>query len=122
MADKDIVQDNGWKWRMLQLAAGIFAPYVLPLPAAAATLSNVAASESSVTLKAANTSRRGLLIHNDADKYLLLKYGAVASSTSFTVKIAAGGYFEMPLPIYQGVVDAIWEVSPTGSARITELT
>lgn len=88
----------------------------------AATLSNVAASASSVTLKAANSARNGLIVFNDADVALYLKYGATASASSFTVKIAAGGYWEMPEPIYAGVVDGIWASSPTGSARVTELT
>lgn len=90
--------------------------------AQSATVTSVNASAASVTLKAANASRHGLLIFNDADKALYLKYGATASATSFTVKIAAGGYSEMPQPIYQGVVDGIWEAGPTGAARVTELT
>lgn len=94
---------------------------ISPVPAASATLSNVAASATSVTLKAANSLRRGLFIFNDADKALSLKYGATASASSFTVEIAAGGYWEMPQPIYQGIVDGIWEAGPTGAARITEL-
>lgn len=122
MADKDIQQPQGWKQRMLQLASGIFAPYVAHLSANAAATSNVNGSASSVTLKAANAARRGLLVHNDADKDLYLKYGATASTTSFTVKILAGGYWEMPFPIYAGVVDGIWASGPTGAARVTELT
>ena len=86
-----------------------------------ATLANVTASATTGTLKALNTSRLGLVVVNDADKALYVKYGATASLTSYTVKIAAGGYWEMPQPIYTGVVDGIWETSPTGSARITEL-
>jgi len=89
--------------------------------AATPTLTNVNASASSGTLAAANSSRRGLIIANDADKALMLKYGATASATSFTVKVAAGGYWEMPLPIYAGLVDGIWETGPTGAARVTEL-
>ncbi len=87
-----------------------------------ASLANVAASATNVTLKAANTGRRGLLVFNDADKVLDVKYGATASSSSFTVQIAAGGYWEMPQPVYTGIVDGIWAAGPTGSARITELT
>jgi len=101
---------------------GTFALSNAEAPAAAASLSNVSSSASSVTLKAANTSRRGLLIFNDADKTLNVKYGATASSSSFTVQIAAGGYWEMPKPIYQGTLDGIWATGPTGAARVTELT
>lgn len=122
MADKDIALPGGFKQRFLQLASGIFAPYSLPLPASTATLSSVASSATSGTLLAANTSRRGAMIVNDANKILYLKFGASASSTSHTVQIAAGGYYELPQPVYQGLIAGIWETGPTGSARITELT
>jgi hypothetical protein len=88
----------------------------------AATLSNVTSSATSGTLVAAGgEGRSGVLVFNDCDKALYLKYGATASATSFTVKIAAGGYWEMPKPIYYGVIDGIWESAPTGAARITVL-
>lgn len=90
--------------------------------ASSASVASVNASASSVTLKAANANRRGMLVANDADKDLYLKYGATASQASFTVKIAPAGYWEMPFPIYTGVVDGIWASNPTGSAKITELT
>lgn len=88
---------------------------------ASAAVSNVASSASSVTLKAANTSRRGLLIFNDSTQVLYVKYGATASTSSYTVQIAAGGYWEMPQPPYTGVVDGIWAAS-NGNARVTELS
>lgn len=97
-------------------------PQYKTLPAGAAALANVNASASSVTLRAAKAGRRGLIIYNDADKDLYVKYGATASATSFTVKVLAGGYWEMPIPIYTGVVDGIWASGPTGAARITELS
>lgn len=90
--------------------------------ASAATLSSVASSASNVTVIASNANRRGALIFNDADKVLYLKFGATASATSFTVQIAAGGYYEFPAPLYTGIVDGIWATGPTGSARVTELT
>lgn len=88
----------------------------------AAAVTNQAASASSAQFLAVTAGRKGLLIFNDCDKALFLKYGATASATSFTVKIAAGGYWEMPSPIFTGRIDGIWEADPTGSARLTELT
>jgi hypothetical protein len=88
---------------------------------ATATLSNVAAAAISTSLLAAGAYRKGVLVFNDADEALLLKYGATASATSYTVKIAAGGYWEMPWPVFTGALDGIWENAPTGAARITEL-
>src|SRR5262245_43338720 len=59
-----------------------------PLPtkqvAGTATLNNVSDLNSNQTIVAANSSRKGLLIHNDSPELLRLKYGATASSTSFT--------------------------------------
>jgi hypothetical protein len=49
---------------------------------------------------------------------LYLKFGATASSSSYTVQIAAGGYFEFPVPVYAGEVDGIW-ASANGNARLT---
>ncbi|RJP21683.1 MAG: hypothetical protein C4529_07080 [Deltaproteobacteria bacterium] len=88
---------------------------------ATAGLSNVASSASSVTILAANAARKGAIVYNDVDKYLYLKFGATASTTSFTVKMGPGDYYEVPFG-YTGILDGIWEASPTGSARVTEIT
>jgi hypothetical protein len=83
------------------------------------TPANVSASASSVTLAAANASRKRLQVFNDSSAALYLKHGSGASATSFTVKVAAGGYYEMPQPVYPGIVTGIWD-SATGAARVTE--
>lgn len=90
--------------------------------AGTATLANVNDSASSGTLQAANANRLGWSVFNDSDKDLMVKFGATASATSFTVKVPAGGYYEMPKPIYTGVIDGIWTADSTGAARVTELT
>lgn len=90
--------------------------------ASAATLANVAYSASNVTLAAANANRKGLLVHNDTDKICYIKFGATASTTSFTKKLAAGADWAFPEPMYLGIVDIIWEAAGTGAARVTELT
>ena len=83
------------------------------------TLTNVAASATNVTLLAANTDRTGAIIVNDGNKNLYIKFGATASTTSFTAKIPSNGYYEVPFS-YTGIIDGIWD-SANGSARITEL-
>lgn len=95
-----------------------------PLPVhdygvASATLANVASSASNVTLRAANAARRSLVIYNDSTADLYVKWGAAASTTSFTVKLPSMGYYELPQPIYTGIVDGIW-ASANGFARVTE--
>ena len=87
---------------------------------ATATLTNVASSASSVTLLASNTAARVRTCFNDSTANLFLKFGATASTSSFTVKIAAGGYYEFPQPLYSGIVDGIWDAA-NGNARLTEV-
>lgn len=89
--------------------------------AAAATLSNVSSSATSVTLVAANTARRGAVIYNDSTAALYVKFGATASATSFTYYVAPGQHLELPTVTYTGVIDGIW-ASANGSARVTELS
>ena len=84
-----------------------------------ATLTNVASSASSVTLLSANTSAKLRSIFNDSTTVLYVKYGATASTSSYTVQIPAGGYYEFPQPLYNGRVDGIW-ASANGNARVTE--
>jgi len=84
-----------------------------------ATLANVASSASNVTLfaaAAASTNRR--TIYNDSTAVLYVKFGATASTTSYTVQLVAGAYYEFPLPLYTGQVDGIW-ASANGAARVT---
>ena len=87
---------------------------------AAATLANVSSSASSVTLAAADTLRAGLWIFNDSSAILYVKLGATASTSSYSVQIAAGAFWEMPMrPLYTGIVDGIW-ASANGAARMTK--
>lgn len=88
--------------------------------ASTATLSNVSSSASSVTVLAANSARVGGTIYNDSTQVVYLKFGATASTSSFTVKLAADTYYEIPGG-YTGIIDGIW-ASANGSARVTELT
>jgi hypothetical protein len=84
-----------------------------------ATLANVASSASSVTLFAASGSVKGRAVYNDSTAVLYLKFGTSASSSSYTVQLAAGAYYEFPQPAYGGVVDGIW-ASANGNARTTQ--
>jgi hypothetical protein len=93
-----------------------------------ATVTRVAATASSTTLLASNTSRRSAGFCNNATSAnLYLKLGATASisagSESFTVKIPAGGFFRLYLNEYSGIVDGIWDSAESGAeCLITEVT
>lgn len=86
----------------------------------AAVLTNVNASASSVTLVGSNVNRLGLTIVNDSDATLYVKFGSVASPTSFTYLLNPHDTLELAEPVYTGQVDGIWS-SATGAARISEL-
>ena len=130
--DLDALVDSGGNVRLKQalLGASVSTGYDAPSNAApqvvalhaptTATLSNVAASASSVTVLASNTARRGAAVHNDSTAILYLKFGSTASATSFTVKMQPDEYYEVPFG-YSGILTGIW-VSATGSARVTEVT
>jgi hypothetical protein len=91
------------------------------------TNANVASSTSSVALQAANPLRKGWSVHNDSTSVLYVKLGATAAATSYTVKLAAGDYYELPVMVggkagsgvYTGVIHGIW-VSENGAARVAE--
>lgn len=78
----------------------------------------VASSGSSVALFTANEQDNGRTVFNDSTAVLYLKFGATASTTDYTVQIAAGGFYEFPFPPYVGEVDGIW-ASANGNARLT---
>lgn len=87
-----------------------------------ATLSNVASSASSVTLLSSNASRMNATFYNDSTQICYVKFGTTASSTSYTIQMAASSYYELPVGrIYTGSIDAIW-ASANGNMRVTELS
>jgi len=90
-----------------------------PVQPSIATLSNVTMTGSSVTLAAQNLTRRNLLIYNDTGVVCYVKLGSGASATSFTVKLADQGYYELAAPAYTGIVTAL---AASGTVRVTETT
>lgn len=87
---------------------------------ASTTSTNYTGTTTSGTLLAANASRRGLYIYNDSTANLFVKLGATASTTSFTVKLGPGDFWEMPTrPTYTGIVTGLWDAA-NGAARLTE--
>lgn len=84
-----------------------------------ATLTSVASSASSVTLWASNPQARGRMATNDSTAILYLAFGPTATTSAYTVQIPASGYYELPGPLFTGVVSGIW-ASANGNARLTE--
>lgn len=88
-------------------------------PEVTATFSSVAASLTNVTLLAANPNRKRAILFMDGTSTAFVKFGAVASTTSFSIKIPTQTYYELTFG-YVGVIDAIWSGTINGSVRITE--
>lgn len=94
---------------------------------ATATVTAAASSASNVTLLAANPARQGATIFNSSTAILYVKCGAMATTSSFTVVLSAGGttvsadaFFVIPFG-YTGRIDGIW-ASANGNALVTEFT
>jgi hypothetical protein len=88
-----------------------------------ATVTAVASGIASVTIKAANTARKGITVTNTDANILYLKVGGgTASATDFSVAVAATtGYWEAPYG-FTGAITGIWALDATGSALVTEYT
>lgn len=101
------------------------------MAASTANVTQVGASTSAVTLSAAGAGHRGTSVYNDSTAVLYLKFGAGASSTSYTTQILAGGLYELPMtpptanePVggcYAGLVTGAW-AAVNGNAYVTEVS
>jgi hypothetical protein len=83
-----------------------------------ANVSAVATSTTVANLLTAAGARSMAMVVNDSGGDLFIKFGSAASSTDYSVKVAAGGYYELPIPIYGGLVTGILSTG-TGTARVT---
>lgn len=118
IATDDSVPVTGTFWQTTQpisIAATVATKETQP---SAATLTNVTMTASSVALAASNASRRSLMIYNDTGVTVYVKLGTTASSTSFTIKMVDQSYYELPNPVYTGVIEAL---GASGSVRVTEI-
>ncbi len=84
------------------------------------TITRVGDSATAVTLAVANPARRELCIYNDSSSAMYMKFGSAATSTDFTLQMAPFSFYEMPLPIYQGLITGIWTTDAGGAAQVTE--
>lgn len=85
-----------------------------------AVTSSVAASLTTVTLLPVFMDRKGAIFWNDSTSTAYVKFGAGASNTDFTWKIASQSGYELPTPVYIGIITAVWDAA-NGAMFITEL-
>lgn len=83
-----------------------------------AVTARVATSTTFAVLLAAQGGRNMATITNESAAILYVKFGNTASATDYTVPLAAGAYYEVPLPIYGGLITGIL-ASGTGNAQVT---
>lgn len=83
------------------------------------TPTTVEASAASTNLLAANSARKGVTISNLSTGNLYVDTAAVTTS-SYLVKIPAGGYYEFPYN-YTGAIYGVWDAA-NGNAYIREFS
>lgn len=82
--------------------------------------SSVSVTVASTSILASNANRLGATIYNEGSAICYMKLGVTATTGSYTLQIASGGYYEVPFS-YTGAIDGITS-SGTAQLRITELT
>lgn len=99
----------------------------LPIATTVTRVSVAVDAVNGAVLKAANTARNGMQIYNHSTRTLIGVYdntSTVPVVAPFTFRVGPGGYWEMPVPIYQGAVTGIWDGAETDAtktgANITE--
>lgn len=92
------------------------------LSSATGTITSVALSLSSVSILASNAARKGFILVNDSTlTNAFVAFAATATTSAYTVKIAAGGSYESGTLSYTGAISAISSLA-SGNMRVTELT
>lgn len=97
--------------------------FLVTIPISTANEYVIAASTSSVTLLAANTARRGVVIRNPSTTATLyFRYGATATIANATYSLPPGALYEMPSgALWGGVISGIWDAADGSSTTVTEL-
>jgi len=93
-----------------------------PATAVSSAASGVASSVTVVTILAANSNRLGATIYNEGAATLTLHLGPSASSTVYTLVMAAASYYEVPFN-YTGIITGLWSAAAGGNnARVVEMS
>ena len=97
-------------------------PSVVAATYSTSSVTSVVSAAVSTSILVNNANRRMAILFNDCDKAAYVKLGATASTTSFSYKLSPAQTLELPIPLYTGAIDAIWDATPTGSMRVTEVS
>ncbi len=72
-----------------------------------------------------NASRKGYTLYNQGTSAILVAYSTVAATTTYSLSLASGAYWEMPVPLSALPISVAVSTSLTGgtaSAFISELS
>jgi len=98
--------------------AGTFAVQNTEVQGSTGTSANVTMTGAAVTLQAANSARKNVMIFNDSGVVVYVKLGSSATASSYTVKLVDQAYYELPTPVYTGIITAF---GASGTVRVTEV-
>ena len=87
---------------------------------ATATVTSVTVAVASTTILASNVNRLGAILWNQTGT-TFVKLGTTASSTSYTVRLAINSEWEVPTPVYTGIITGSASAA-TNILLATELT
>lgn len=73
----------------------------------------------SFAISASDVTKKNTIVFNNSDQVLYLCFGAVASSTNFTVAIQPDGSYETQ--VYAGAMSGSSAAAPTGFVYVTEV-
>lgn len=69
------------------------------------------------------TSSRALLtVYNNSNQDLFIGYGTAPTSSSFAVKVPQSGYYETPIPVYQGQIFGLYPITGSGGANVYDFS
>jgi hypothetical protein len=89
---------------------------------ATSTVTSVAVDDTVDTILASNANRLGAILWNDGPNNAFAKLGAAATTASFTVRLANKSEWEIPFPVYTGIITGICAATQTATVLATELT
>lgn len=85
------------------------------------TTTSVALGAVVVTILAANANRLGAILYNDGSARAYIRLAAGATAALFTVSLAKDSEWELPYPVYTGIITGITG-GPAATMLATELT
>lgn len=85
-------------------------PFLTSVPSGSLTHMRVTAATSPTVILSGSAQRVHASIFNHSSASLYIRFDDNnASVNDFDVKLSSGSYFELPKPVYQGIVRGVWD-------------